>query len=81
MKWTTDAPTEDGWYWLSRKRGDLRPRIARVYRHFKGYIAISEWPLDQRDVTTLDYIWAGPLPEPEGHAELLKSIHKRKVSS
>lgn len=68
MKWTHepphDLPTGGAWFWFRRKHGDLRPRIVLCYRHYKGYTAIATHPTDERDVRTLDYEWAGPIPEP-----------------
>lgn len=68
MTWTheppNDLPTDGAWFWCRRQRGDLRPRIVLCYRHYKGYTAIATHPMDERDVKTLDYEWAGPIPEP-----------------
>lgn len=68
MTWTHepphDLPTGGAWYWCRRKRGDLRPFIVLCYHHYKGYTAIGKHPMDERDVTTLDYEWAGPILEP-----------------
>lgn len=71
MTWTNeppdDLPPDGAWYWCRRKQGNLRPKVVYCYRHYKGYTAIAFQPLDQRDVKTLDYEWAGPIPEPVSH--------------
>ena len=51
MKWTTEPPTEPGWYWI--KEGALTPYIEWVdLKNLKYYIDGSRF--------------AGPIPEPEG---------------
>lgn len=62
MKWTSELPKEDGWYWYKEKH--LAPFIYYVEvveRKGKRYIYLDDEPLDKGQ----DMKWAGPIPEPE----------------
>ncbi|MDD2966648.1 MAG: hypothetical protein PHN64_04020 [Desulfovibrionaceae bacterium] len=49
LKWTTELPSKDGWYWIKHKND--KPTI--------GYICVD---LLQYDIA--DYLFAGRIPEP-----------------
>lgn len=59
MKWTTDTPTQGGWYWV--KKGQ---RVEIVY--IDRSVITDE---RMQYVTDMKFIcdtqWAGPIPEPE----------------
>lgn len=60
MVWTKEKPTVPGWYWL-RKHGtgvvEIREGLCSVMVEGDGYSGrIEEFH---------DFVWAGPIPEPE----------------
>ncbi len=70
LRWTTDIPTEPGWYWMRSSK--LRPEVCHVYESQFGrglsvarvyhdeIETLSEFVLCRRNVE-----WAGPIPMPE----------------
>ena len=67
MRWTTERPTEAGWYFYkpTPEERDLDPwEILRVFEHQEtGLMAINDTDYDS--VANLHGEWAGPIPEPE----------------
>lgn len=70
MNWTTEFPTEEGWYWLLRdNEGTI---ILETYRD-KGELCCwninnegyETQTLREYQKTHLVTYWAGPIPEPE----------------
>lgn len=64
MKWTTDKPTEPGWYWLKdrtqypdmvyvqfRSSGDIWVRYHETFKHLNEYGNTAQWqgPLKPED--------------------------------
>ena len=68
MKWTTELPTEPGWYWFRNARLD-KPTIVKVERYNKKLGAIIYHGLTRGCayfITVHDDTgeWAGPIEEP-----------------
>ncbi len=65
MIWTTEPPTQEGWYWARTNKG--QPFIIRVGFYGTGQTG-TLWAYDTErnmlDLDVLDY-WLGPLPVPE----------------
>lgn len=75
MKWTSEFPKKEGYYWyspnLNPKHGRKVISIRRIFR-YNGPLAMN-WEYD-RPILLSDYarqymstydVWAGPIPEPE----------------
>ncbi len=54
MKWTTEKPTEPGWYWF-----ELGPIYKISIRYFNSA------KLSIKSAIEKDAKWAGPIPMPE----------------
>ena len=65
MKWTTELPTEPGWYWL-REYGQ-QPIIVRVKKDkdVPGILLAEAVYLNIAVQILVGCEWAGPIPEPE----------------
>ena len=71
MKWTTDKPTEPGWYWMDdgdnwykqAVRIDVAPRSLGT-EQLCVYSGIAEF-VGLVDNCKEGAKWAGPIPEPE----------------
>lgn len=64
MRFTDTIPTEPGWYWY-KPPGWTSPLITQVYLadgKLTATLAGHRYPI--RAVGS-DYVWAGPIPEPE----------------
>ena len=66
MKWTSEAPTKTGWYWI--KSTNWVPHIVEVAfiprlkkSFFWGVASDISEPCDKYP----DAQWSGPIPEPE----------------
>lgn len=72
MKWTSEPPTEPGWYWNSWGIPTPDPDMLLVERRADGRLHASdiwdtssdglEWGL----LVSFGSYWAGPIPHPEG---------------
>jgi hypothetical protein len=67
-RWTTEPPTQEGWYWALVDRKNPTPSIVHVvsaFSHGKLFIEIG------REEEPLDWYshWLGPLPVPEPPTE------------
>lgn len=62
FEWTTEPPTQEGWYWVVN--GNKEIEIVKVYKTCDGLYA---WTVtSERDFDLKDFsMWLGPLPEPE----------------
>jgi len=78
--WTTDPPTDEGWYWAK----DLR----EYYEKEKPYIVYLRWFDDQLcqmnwPIRTELMLWAGPISEPETpdvvSKKSLKEVLKKRL--
>ena len=77
MKWKTDLPTKEGWYWMWRFPNESYsfPCVVLIEKNFfkelesdSDFIvwrirSESEVPLDEQ--FTKNTLWIGPIPEPE----------------
>ena len=69
MKWTTDKPTEPGWYWIDDGDGwDFS--VVKVSLNYKQDLFVSSIYNEDNEavpINEFDYVtrWAGPIPEPE----------------
>ena len=73
MTWTTERPTEPGWYWF--EVGNDSP--ARMTRNIRAIVLVGEDPLytpprlrvqfpqGTFHVGRMGGRWAGPIPQPE----------------
>lgn len=67
MKWTTEKPTEPGWYWM-REIG--KPQFPPIIRQVKraaplGVLVLVTWS-SSCVISEIDYAeWAGPIELPE----------------
>ena len=65
MEWTTEKPTEAGWYWTRGRGGAIACVLVTTIKDdddalFVGVPCFADpFPLDYFDV------WMGPLPVPE----------------
>jgi hypothetical protein len=61
LYWTNKEPTEEGWYWVLKEKGDFRekpiPSIEYV-RKYAGRMCIVNWEIPSNAK------WAGPIPLP-----------------
>ena len=71
LHWTTQPPTEPGYYWWRAEQIDPRwPEIVEINRFVDihgtpflgGYVAGSA---RRRHINEMTGEWAGPIPEPE----------------
>ena len=63
MQWSTDKPTEPGWYWWRSKYGIVR--IVQVHSWPNPKAGLSFWLPDvNHNVDTTEGEWAGPLEQP-----------------
>lgn len=73
MNWTTEFPTEEGWYWLRYARGE--PDILYVRCYHDGRLSCEDWgelargdtfktPEEYGEKYSVTH-WAGPIPEPK----------------
>lgn len=71
FKWTTEQPTEPGWYWF-RKTGpqkfSMQPHIVKV-RKCEGQLCIMNWRIPDAHTQ-----WSGPIPVP-------KTIRRRNLET
>lgn len=79
MHWSTNPPTDVGWYWF--RKNEMSPSTMTVKltgrRPDLGIVFVSRWkayegqPLHVRSplgfwlITDMGGDWAGPIPEPE----------------
>jgi hypothetical protein len=66
LAWTSEKPTEPGWYWLKDGKEDVCP--AEVLRlEANGILYVSEAHLDNLYTMACyrDALWCGPIPCPE----------------
>ena len=71
MKWTMNAPTEPGYYWIwEYPEEENIPEIVLVQFDYLGDLEVCiigseiSWLLDHNNLDKT-YRWAGPIPEPE----------------
>ncbi len=61
LEWTTEAPTQEGWYWVKRED---KKEIVQVYKLDGSFYAWTT--MDERDHDLNEFtMWLGPLPVPE----------------
>lgn len=76
MKWTTEPPTEEGFYWYgwkSREHGDRNYNFIRIQRGTITYLGSEvDEHLDDFEWArwSSDNVWYGPLPIPLEPPEL-----------
>lgn len=63
MKWTTDAPTLVGYYWIKSPNGHIW--IGRVKLEYGGGLYVDKYNRKCKDMPSLGYLFAGPIPPPE----------------
>lgn len=68
LRWTTDTPTEQGWYWMRGK--NVEPEVCDIYEAQYArclYIARSNGVMVKLSgfVAIYDVEFAGPIPMPE----------------
>lgn len=68
MKWTTEPPTQTGWYWMGNSTGNAVVQV----KHRKengGYFSVVcgavELDVNLWKATGKEMYWAGPIEEPE----------------
>jgi len=59
MKWSTDSPTEAGWYWFLNTNRDDAPTIKYI-RWYAGGLCETNWAIQIGPGIK----WAGPIPLP-----------------
>lgn len=74
LEWTTDKPTEPGWYWIKNVRTahgyeEAEPCVVEVANYGNGYPGNFNVTVPSDECTTelRDFIaaeWAGPLEPP-----------------
>jgi hypothetical protein len=65
LDWTTEPPTQEGWYWVWSGEVKFPPQIAWVYHtKTKGYRMWIGGEYDPWDIP-LEWKFLGPLPVPE----------------
>jgi hypothetical protein len=66
MKWTTEKPTESGWFWYRGPLSEDQPMVVHVYDVGKIFYT-GPWP-DGHTVRLERSFgeWAGPLEPPKG---------------
>ena len=60
--WTTEAPTQEGWYWVVN--GNKEIEIVKVYKldnSLHAWTVTSERDFDLKEFS----MWLGPIPPPE----------------
>ena len=57
MNWTTDPPTEEGWYWFHMDTGDQRPVIVYVISADR-MVAIGTERVDNPAPPERHLVWA-----------------------
>lgn len=69
MNWTTEPPSEPGWYWMKSKK--IQPEVVNIMRFWDRLLSVGRAYNDEREPLS-DFIscrrgvqWAGPIPEPE----------------
>ena len=69
MKWTSETPTEPGWYW-TRRTG--REQTECIVETTGPYCRVWPRPEDRWGMPAADLAegreWAGPIPEPKEEA-------------
>lgn len=70
MSWTTEKPTEPGWYWVryDYANGTYDPAtLAEVVRHIRDRIFLVNdgWAYIEDDDGRIQYQFAGPIPGPK----------------
>ena len=67
MKWTTNKPTEPGWYWVD-EHDSWKPSIVLVHKHLTGGTLVAQ-ECDACKTPVSEYNssvkWSGPIQEPE----------------
>jgi len=65
-RWTSDNPTQPGWYWW--RRYDFETMILKVVRDSQQVLRVGvvedEYLLTNQSVENLNGEWAGPLEPP-----------------
>ena len=59
LHWTTETPTEPGWYWC---RSNVQPKDAAIVLVRDGAFELDE---ELIEAASLRFQWAGPIPEPQ----------------
>jgi hypothetical protein len=66
LTWTTDKPTEPGWYWFQDSW--VGPYIVWIYWADSSKKDLIAHGREDYSVSVRYGQWAGPIPEPEGGA-------------
>ena len=67
MKWTTELPTQEGWYFVRSTKYPTVFHVAHVNIDDKGrmWIGSMRGSHGQRLKAEANVLYAGPIPEPE----------------
>ena len=65
LKWSTELPTDIGWYWVSDSRDNWKQINVVYVRDYVGELAIANSHI--RHMTSCK--WAGPILPPKEEAE------------
>ena len=71
MKWTTEKPTQSGWFWVRTidDRTPLKTRMVMITKHGNNlfiYLPGSpSRPIDEFATFARPVEWMGPIPVPE----------------
>lgn len=73
MKWSSDPPASEGWYWVRGGDYSWSPRIIEVMRDKEGIHCFVHggW----FGLAELNAEWAGPLEPPKDHDEDREAIY------
>jgi hypothetical protein len=75
LRWTSDTPTEPGWYWLKRKDARGLPSLLDHFPvmtcvvPYKGVMSVRYGAGASSSRRPVDWLvgaeWAGPIPPPQ----------------
>ena len=68
LRWTSETPTEPGWYWYRRTDGGGRSVVMLYNAYLDGRMCVyryPEKPVPAKNFCNGDVEWAGPIPEPQ----------------
>lgn len=63
LTWSTDKPTQEGWWWMRQPKTSASVVRAQHLRAFGGRLCVFGWGAVE-DFTNMTE-WAGPIPLPE----------------
>ena len=68
MRWTSDPPTVEGWYWLVESNRKHRDAVVVLVTHHRTFLMVHFATGRKETVHYIDGSWYGPIAPPQEQA-------------